>query len=961
MRWIPRNWVIFYLSMSLGILINFQNCSRIKIQDVQAEAEALEAYRVALGKQDETLIAGTAGVPDLKMFFVVDNSGTMKANQLNLSASFGSLFDSSSDNSLHKFDTTAFIINTAQRSLDYTNSSEKSELLGIANLQKSYPFLSPMPETTFDSVYRISSSNMSSPNGVGQNSGKIPGDVLGYQVVATTGPTQYTYQPAPVMGETITDGKISLRSTIHKNASEPSQIMETDFKDRLAILDFDRIHLSLINGKYVQDNPVILDSESAMCAMARILRNPEPFIKDGDLLSFVVVSDEDDNDPTGSRCQQSVTQYDGTESLVDIRCYQRDTTIGYTKNGDSTKAGDTCTLKGSAGYKFKFEYTENVKTTEIAYKYVKTAAVYKVPYTTATYQTSSNIYSKLKTSVSFYYQICNPVYSDGVKIRDVCETPVASTGTVDSDQTSSCFDMAKKLSANAINASPYQPTCGTATYTEITGTCDTTKYGCKATKVYTDKTAKTALIGDYSATASCLSFTKNNYSDYDTTSPKAPTCTKSTVSKSSCTSAEVTAGCALETDAVIATKNPATVVDGDKTAGTGCFDWANAQTDKMPNLKSSDVSCKLVTTPTAKSTSSSISFADSKSADGGTSIAANSACGSIASLALAKAQQTVSSLSSSDKCTVTGYYAATDKTENLTSTCSSQASTWCTSENLRACSSTQNTGATTTASSSGVLGTFHEQIKTSNKCGDSVTGICGSFDPQKTICDYIKSTDSSITGCSESQSAEKFPENKIAVLASNPGSSCSPSSSGYPVYYTTTKSAYTLPPRIEVDYVAGTVKNSNNINVPASSLAAYIEKRSKELSIVSPIFSGLIQRTGDTSNTSTAGSIGVNYEALINKMKGQLDSIFSNDYSILLRDFGSVIKSNLKRTFITKKMKSSQIITDIYRTPKNSEVEVRLDKSLWKQNGSSFQIDSSLDFDDGDRFRIEFQNFLETQ
>jgi hypothetical protein len=954
----PKYWVIFYLCMSLGILVNFQNCSKIKIKDVQAEAEALEAYRIALGKQDETLIAGTAAVPDLKMFFVVDNSGTMKANQLNLSASFGSLFDSSSDNSLHKFDTTAFILNTSQRSLDYNNSSEKSELLNITNLQKAYPLPSPVPEATFDSVYRISSANMNPSNGIGQNSGKIPGDVLGYQVLGTTGPTQYSYLPAPVLGETLTAGKISLRSEIRKNASEPSLVMETDFKDRLAVLDFDRIRTTLVNGQYVQDNAAILDSESALCAMARVLRNPDPFIKNGDLLSFVVVSDEDDNDPSGSRCQQSVTQYDGTESLVDIRCYQRDTTISYSRNGSPIKAGDTCTLRGNGGYNFKFDYNEDVKTTEITYKHLKTAAVYKIPYSTATYQRSSLSFSKLRTSVSLFYKRCYPVYSDGVKIKDVCDAPKATTGTVDSDQTSSCFDMAKKIDADAMNVAPYLPVCNAPVSAGISGSCDTTKYGCTSTKVYSDKTASTALIGDHSSASACLTLTKNNYSDYDSTSTKAPTCSLSFKSQSSCTASEVTAGCKLETSAIFALKT--SVADGDRTSGTGCFDWANAQSDKMPGLVVSDVSCKLVTTPTAKSHSSTLTFAETATTDGGSTIASGSACGSILSLALTKAKKTVASLTSTNKCTVTGHYAASDKTESLTSNCTSQASSRCSSENLRSCTGTLNVGATTTPSLIGVLGTFPEQITANSKCSSSRTGICGSFNPNLTICDYIKSTDSSVTNCSENQSAERSVETKTAVLASNPGASCTPSALGYPVYFAVTKSAYFLPPRIEVDYVAGTVKNSSNINVPAMTLAAYIEKRSKELSIVSPIFSGLIRRSSDPSSPSTVGSVGLNYESFINQMKGQTDSVFSNDYSILLRDFGSVIKSNLKRTFITSKMKSYQIITDIYRTPKNTEKETRLDRSLWKQNGNSFQIDATVDFDDGDRFRIEFQNFLET-
>ena len=107
----------------------------MKFMDVEAASRALEAERLALGVAEEVVTVGLNPVPDLKLFFIVDNSGTMKQNQLNLSASFGSMFDSSSA-SLSKFDSTTYLLNTAQSVPSFT--TEKAVLDKISTQQGSY-------------------------------------------------------------------------------------------------------------------------------------------------------------------------------------------------------------------------------------------------------------------------------------------------------------------------------------------------------------------------------------------------------------------------------------------------------------------------------------------------------------------------------------------------------------------------------------------------------------------------------------------------------------------------------------------------------------------------------------------------------------------------------------------------------------------------------------------------------
>src|SRR5690606_12027500 len=94
--------------------------------------------------------------PNLKVFLIVDNSNTMKANQLNLSDSVRSIF---SKNDLSKYNTEIIVLNTSQ-------IVDSASVVNLRSLQST----------------NISASNIDYYRNL-NNFGTVPGDLAGVQVV----------------------------------------------------------------------------------------------------------------------------------------------------------------------------------------------------------------------------------------------------------------------------------------------------------------------------------------------------------------------------------------------------------------------------------------------------------------------------------------------------------------------------------------------------------------------------------------------------------------------------------------------------------------------------------------------------------------------------------------------------------------------------------------------------------
>lgn len=932
----PRKPIVLITLLLIGMGLLFQNCSDVNFVDMAAQEKADAARALAIGQDKETVTSGLNNVPDFKMVFVVDNSGTMKQNQLNLAASFTSLFDASNDASLSKFDTTAFLLSTAQRVPSYT--ADRGTLDAIYNKQKNFSILSPIANTLFNSSYRSSTTNF----------GLIPGDNIGYQVQNSLSPTKYSFLPAPVLGQKTDGNNTQLTNSIRKLASESSTQMEGDFIKRLAILNAERIPLVQSGSTYQPEFASVVDSESGLCAVARVLRNPTNFIKVGDLISFMIVSDENDNDPQGLNCVNSVTEFNGTEDLVDGLCVQKQTILSY-KTNSQVKAPDSCNLNGQKQYNFRYTYANGTPTTNITFRALSAAATYRADYSNLTYKQTIANYSLLTTNISYYTQTCVPVYSDGQQISTKCTVnPGPLTGSKVGNYTADCFGLAKSLNGNAINSAGYVPVCSGPTY-KASGVCSATDANCKITYSSVDRTVSN-ILGNLNA-AACLTKAQ---SFGDLTSGTTPTCTYTPrLNLTSCSAAEQAAGCTMTSAATYASK-AVVGVSGDVTSD-GCLAWAKGQPGNGVSSVADISLCQKVAPVGTLQYNSSLTFAEVGGADGGNLLPVNGDCGSIRALALAKAQSANSQIKSTDACTITSYGAAPQSNELLTSNCATQAQNRCTTQNLRQCVGTLVVGATSGVSSSAVpFATVNEEIDCNSKCNSSKFGICGADSgSDMTILQHMQKNMGATVSClSNTVVTPNTSEGKTSQLANNTNI-CAPTMTGIPKYFVRTAGPYRTK-SIDVDYVAGSMKNANNQTVPKMDLVSYIEARTKELSAIDPIFSALVRRPTDP--LGQGGTYGTAYEELIAETSGKVDSVLSADYSVALKDLSRVIKNRLERSFSLKKMRVDQIITHVYRVPQGTTNRILLDGSQWKQNGTTIELNPELDFVDGDGFEIVFQN-----
>ena len=934
-------------SLALGfvfatILLSFQNCSPVKFQDLAEEARltALEVERI--GADDETVTAGINEVPELKMIFVVDNSGTMRQNQLNLADSFGSMFDLSSS-SLNRFDSTTYLINTAQTLPVYQNESEKNSFFeNIATQQNSFNASMAVPKANFETQFRT---NL-------LNSGLIPGDNLGFSLKKSTNPLTYEILPAPVMGAADNSGQITFKSDIKMSANSNVALIENEFKNRLAVMNADRIPKVIVNSKYVPQHNTIVDNESGLCSVARILRNPTSYFQPGELVSFTLVSDENDNNPSGDRCVQSVRELIGTEKLIDLDCKKNSTIISY-QPPTSTVIPDKCTTNGQIGYNFKFTYTKpNVDKTTVEYLWLKSPAKFTSKYYSLRYKKiSGTSYKYLHTKVVYYLEQCYDVYSDGNKIGTQCapKTTAEPAQYVLGDHSANCLNTAKNLNSGALT-----PVCSTEDRT--VASCNTNDALCKPTVNYTEVTAAgSPFAGPPPATAACTS-QASAFGDYS----KDAICNEANKPDlPSCSGEPLAAQCYESTPQDVQYKKE--TPSGDTRGSDNCLTWAKGRSNSLVTNSSHIKTCSFSSTAGGTGEESkSINFVKNGVAiDDGNTIAVGAACGIIKNAAYDLVKSNTS-ITINDSCVITGYKLAGEQTVNKTlSTCDLHASQRCTANNLRSCTSSFTAGSTQEGNDSArAYKTVSERLNCSSKCSDSVFQFCDvGTSPDTSISDFLKAKYGARTICSAS-APSVLESDKVSLtkqLESEKDTLCKPSTTdGAPRFPYVTRSTYYSQEKI-VDYVAGT---SNVNGAPALDLISYIKARIAALNANQFIFTALIQKTSDP--VPEIGSRGVEYEKLITETGGsvsrQIDSIKASDYSIALKELSSILKSNLERTFVLKKMRADQIITNVTLIKKESQATVRLPSSEWTQTGKTLKISSTLEFVEGDQFKVDFQN-----
>ena len=1087
----------FIIFTFLLLTVQFQNCSQMKFADTEYASKVLEAERLALGASEEVVTVGLNPVPDLKLFFVVDNSGTMKENNVKLADAFGVMFGNSAD-SLNKFNSTTFLLNTAQTVPAYSVVAEKAVLDSITGKQASFDVSAMIPKVTFDSLVRTPIKNL----------GYLPGDNIGYQVKKTLNPINYQIIPAPVLGVSNNNNQISLSNSIRKPANADMAISEQEFKDRLAIMDAGRIPVVKIDNVDHAEHELVVDKESGLCAVARVLRNPDQYIKAGagEMLSFTIVSDEDDNDPMGTKCVQSY-RFNDNSDLENGECKFKESKINYQLQTTTTKTPD-CAASGNKGYNFKYSYQKAGFTTDIKYKYIKTPEVNKADYFTLEYEKRDTSYTtdiKYKyiktpevnkadyftleyekqivtvtyeyknTNISYYANICTQSISDGILKTTCVLDPVIKTGTAVGDYSGiNCYALAKILNPNAVNDATHLPVCTTlfkpiATCNDVTepllckktstpsyvpvakvtlpGTF--TAANCLSKAQAIDATARNAACIDIpTAPATCVNFpdaaaacrnitpaviedklvsavagdkkTVSNCVDWaEAQSDHAPkttpnfivTCDLNTiysysqVAKVTLPGTFTAANCLAKAQAIDATARNATCIDiptapatcvnfpdaaaacrnitpaviedklvsavaGDKKTVSNCVDWAEAQSDHAPKTTPNFiVTCDLNAISTKTDFTGSLDFKDTKDLDLGntlpTGVAAS--CGVLKGLANAKSPEPTVN----DDCVLTGIKTFSDPKEALTAaSCDIQATNKCATTYNRNCSAVTTTYNPVTTTNPTVIteSTVKEVITNcATLCSDSKLNACGTSPAAGlTIDAYLKSK-LGRTDILCSVATADVPNPKIlvnGVLASATNDIKCPAINNVNYYYTKTFGPYKLPGLV-VDYVAGTKKDANNLDVPVMPLVSYIKSKVQQMSSTNQVlFSAIIRRPASSGVQAdplgNGGTAGVAYKALIDEspVGGQVSSILANDYSIILKELSTVIKNNLERSFILKKMRPDQIITKVSLIIKGAKTVVELDKTQWSQSTNTLKIAEGVQFIDGDQFKIDFQNVV---
>lgn len=369
-------------AVAVSSAVIFQNCSQVAFSP--AVDGVLDVASANPNYADGTM-GETTNLPDLKLFFVIDNSHTMSSSNIKLSDSFADLFSGSNSNSLALFNTEVSIISTAQ------NLNRDA-----AKLNRNMPLVSWLLSNNLDAIYTVPKYQLSQNDRSSILTGRIPGDLIGIQAtkkINGLGGDDILIQPAPVVG--LSDGPNGttlFASSIKKPVSGSVDALNAEFKARLDLLNPSRNNV--IDSDLLGEP---MSQESGLCALARILKNSDTFMKPSDIVSFVVVSDEDDAFSSGAQCVEAFRKALDPNTYISGTCEYQETKLSYktkttTLNYTYTTAGTTataripaqCTVTDGNQVQFVYNIKKYVTTTTPQYSTV-------VNYYLATSYTQDNI------------------------------------------------------------------------------------------------------------------------------------------------------------------------------------------------------------------------------------------------------------------------------------------------------------------------------------------------------------------------------------------------------------------------------------------------------------------------------------------------------------------------------------------------------------------------------------------
>lgn len=982
------------------VLLIFQNCSDIAFAPAYYPDEPGVGFNANPTHSYASMTVGSSAIPDLKMVFIVDNSYTMTANQVNLSQSFANMFSQQNSTNLTLFNTTTYLINTAQLSLPLNST----KLPQLSALQFSKDELMTMTSSGAFSPSDFLAEHR--PNSPTEITGAIPGDSIGYNVKRLSADKMdFIFEPMPVMGLLQDNNGFYFDGGVHKPANVAADAMITDFQNRL----------SLLNSLRSSDNyPEVTDNESAMCAFARILNRHEHYFKSGDVPAFVIVSDENEANVSGDRCVASYSNFTGEEDLVKGDCEERTTTIAGTYN-EITPA--KCNLAYKSGYNVNYAYT--TPTTNVDY-YVRTtesprtkieyykSAGYETPRTKISYFATSKKYKR--SSVAYYLTVCE--VRDGVVVEGSCSNVKQPAALIDGDVTltaQSCIDAAKSINAKALYGGAYlaseQPVCTAAEPRPLIAgqNCELSDPNC----IFEYVPKSEVVFGTYTTVDSCKTraaqisgayIATNDNSHVPTCVPDSSIIAASGVCPSShtgcvqrvtfingdqaaivdgdytnnftnCqnkaktfTSAYVTAAypaTCLPYDNKVTPCNPSDAtqlvcprtisLDGEVT--TNCHDFATAKKSSMAGIILGDSNYAprcTAGTPKPNAITKSITF----SADIiNPLVDINAPCTDAIKSKLLSNNPT---LPPGGTCTIKSYQTGGQLVakDNLL-TCE-QIKLNYESTNAGKVSQVTATLVPEASSTKNFLKIEKQEIDCNSQC--SSTNFCTasvvggvSYVTNSTISDYLKSVYGPTFSCSVGgivrSKVGTFSDVEVSQMSSK---ACVPSATGVKRYAVQDGAIYHKV-GVRTSFVSG---NGEGDNLPEKDLRQYIQDKSNEIfGVGNAMVTTFVRQTQD--GTGQGGSVGVDYEQLASNMGGQKFSVMLNDYSPALVQLSQIIKAKLDRTFVVPGLNPPLKIYTVWMKS-GSASWFTVDQALWTQSGATLTLDSTVEVNLGDRIKVEF-------
>lgn len=328
-------YIPLFLALTF-IAITFQNCAQ-----GDYDLKAIEDLTMLEADSKFAYINTSRGeLPKLKLFFIVDNSYTMEANQVNLADSFGKMFEESSD-SLSQFDLEVFITSTSQL-IPSDSDLSSSQLLKLEDIKSG-------------SLLGFEANRWQS----GLLTGKIPGDLVGVNItsnqssLANDANQKLKFQILPAMISIPIEksgGGLELLNKIEIKKGTPVAQIKSLFNQRLEILKPSLYKDNVVNNANLSLQKGIVERESGLCALGRILKHKENLYENGDLLSFVLVSDENDSIGVNNyKCVDSREK--NITNLYNVECAKPQTNFVARRENKTPRTQLTYTQNSSASCK----------------------------------------------------------------------------------------------------------------------------------------------------------------------------------------------------------------------------------------------------------------------------------------------------------------------------------------------------------------------------------------------------------------------------------------------------------------------------------------------------------------------------------------------------------------------------------------------------------------------------------